>query len=83
MTPRMIATIRGTGKREAFKAAIGTDELQILSPVAERMYRIDPELFSPEQVSWIVARYGIAIPVDECTISTREGRAGFELTEEA
>lgn len=69
MNGRTMATIRGKGKREEFKAAIGTDQLQILSPLSVRMYRIDPTQFTPEQLAWIVERYGIAIPADECTIS--------------
>ena len=69
MSPRIVATIRGKEKREEFKAALGTDQLPILSPLPERMYRIDPTPFTPEQVSWLVERYGLVIPADECTIS--------------
>lgn len=66
---RTIATIRGKGKREEFKAALGTDQLPILSPLPVRMYRIDFADFTAEQFAWFVERYGIALPADECTIS--------------
>lgn len=66
-----IATIRGKAKREEFKAAIGTDEIQILSPLAVRMYRIDPNVFTDAQLKWFIERYGIALPADECTISMK------------
>lgn len=71
MNGQTIATIRGKDKREEFKAAVGMDEIPILSPLSVRMYRIDPNLFTDAQLKWFLERYGIAIPADECTISMK------------
>lgn len=72
MNGRTVATIRGKAKRDEFEKAIGTVEIQIISPLAVRMYRIDPSVFSDEQLKWFVERYGLAIPADECTVSMSE-----------